>query len=71
MMKEYCPNAHLIEIESMGTFNPAINVDIPENKFQFEYNGRTSEPSIFPKQASSFYHSSKVFNTYLNDCANR
>jgi hypothetical protein len=70
-MKEYCPDAHLIEIESMGTYQPDINTDIPEGKFRFDYNGRKSEPSIFPKSPGSFYHSSKVFNTYLNDCANR
>ena len=71
LMRNYCPDAHLIEIESMGTFAPDINVDIPENKFQFEYNGRTSKPCLFPKEAGSLYHSSKLFNTYLNDCANR
>jgi hypothetical protein len=71
MIKDYCPDAHLIEIESMGTFDPTIGVDIPENKFQFEFNGKKSKPCIFPKQAGSFYHASKIFNTYLNDCANR
>jgi len=71
LMREHCPNAHLIEIESMGTFQPDIGTDIPEGKFQFEYNGRKSQPSLFPKQAGSFYHGSKVFNTYLNECANR
>jgi len=71
LMKKYCPNAHLIEIESMGTYKPHINVDIPEGKFSFEYNGRTSEPCIFPKEMGSYYHGSKLFNTYLNDAANR
>ena len=69
MIKDYCPDAHLIEIESMGTHNHHINTDIPEGKFQFDYNGRTSEPCIFPKQSGSFYHASKVFNTYLIDSA--
>lgn len=71
LIRNYCPDCHFIEIESMGTFNPAIGVDIPEGRFQFEYNGRKSEPCIFPKEAGSLYHSSKVLNTYLNDCANR
>lgn len=57
LMKEFCPDAHFIEIESMGTFMPHINTDIPEGLFQFEYNGRTSEPCLFPKQSGSFYHS--------------
>lgn len=71
MIREHCPDAHLVEIESMGTIKPDVNTAIPENKFQFEYGGRTSEPCIFPKQAGSLYHASKVFNTFLNDCANR
>lgn len=69
MIKDYCPDAHVIEIESMGTYNHHINTDIPEGKFQFDYNGRTSEPCIFPKQSGSNYHASKVFNTYLMDSA--
>jgi len=69
MMRDHCPDAHIIEIESMGTYNHAINTDIPEGKFQFEYNGRISEPCIFPKQSGSLYHSSKLFNTYLMDSA--
>ena len=70
-MKEFCPNAHLIEIESMGTFQPDVGVDIPENQFVFEFNGRTSKPSIFPRRSASNYHASKIFNTYLTESANR
>lgn len=71
MIKDYCPDAHLIEIESMGTHNHAINTTIPEGKFQFEFEGRTSEPCIFPKQGGSQYHTTKIFNTYLLDNAYR
>jgi UDP-sulfoquinovose synthase len=69
MIKDYCPDAHLIEIESMGTYNPAINTQIPDGRFVFDYKGRTSVPCIFPKQAGSQYHATKVFSTYILDYA--
>jgi len=71
LMKDYCPDAHLIEIESMGTYNHAINTRIPEGRFTFDYEGRTSEPCIFPRQAGSFYHSAKLNSMYFLDCADR
>jgi len=71
MIKDHCPDAHFIEIESMGTYNHAINTRIPEGKFQFEFEGRTSEPCIFPKQGGSQYHTAKIFSTYLLDNAHR
>ena len=71
LINKYCPKTHFLEIASTGTFKHDINTDIPENKFQFEFQGRKSEPSLFPRSAGSFYHCSKIFNTYLSDCANR
>jgi len=71
IIKEINPEIHYIEIESMGCNQPDINVDIPESNFIFDFNGRTSKPSLFPKRPGSFYHSSKVNNTYLVDCASR
>jgi nucleoside-diphosphate-sugar epimerase len=71
LMKEYCPDAHIVEVESMGTYNHAINTEIPEGKFVFEFKDRTSEPCIFPRQAGSFYHTSKLNNMYFLDCCQR
>ncbi|MFA5026039.1 MAG: GDP-mannose 4,6-dehydratase [Candidatus Shapirobacteria bacterium] len=71
IIKETNPDIHYIEIESMGCNQPDININIPEGLFTFDFNGRTSKPSIFPKRPGSFYHSSKVNNTYLVDCAAR
>jgi len=71
LMHKYCPNAHLIEIESLGTFQPDIGVNIPEGEFVFQYDGRESMPSLFPRRPGSFYHASKVFTTFLNDAAAR
>jgi hypothetical protein len=71
MVKEFCPEAHIVEIESMGTYKHEINTRIPEGRFQFEFEGRKSEPCIFPKQAGSQYHQSKLFNNYLFESAER
>jgi nucleoside-diphosphate-sugar epimerase len=70
-------DTHYIEIESMGTNNPAMGFDLPEGYYQ--PTGKRSDyhvivqgpPSIFPKAPGSLYHASKVMNTYLVDCANR
>src|SRR5574343_307691 len=57
---------------TMGEFSPAINVDIPDGGlFQFEYNGRTSSPCLFPRAGGSLYHSSKIASTVLVDFACR
>ena len=71
MIRDINPNIHYIEIESMGTYQPEIGVPIPEGLFQFEFKGKKSKPSLFPRRAGSWYHASKVNNTYSLDAANR
>ena len=68
LIREFNPKCHLITIGSMGEYDPAVNVDIPEGLFSFEYNGRQSKESIFPRRPGSYYHASKVASTYLIDC---
>uniref|UniRef100_A0A6M3KCR5 Putative NADH dehydrogenase n=1 Tax=viral metagenome TaxID=1070528 RepID=A0A6M3KCR5_9ZZZZ len=70
-MKEFTPNSPLVTIGSMGEFQVDINTDIAEGLFEFEYNGRKSKSSIFPRRAGSYYHSSKIASTYYIDCAVR
>lgn len=70
-MRDAAPNAHLIQIGSMGEYDPAVNVDIPEGLFEFEYKGRGASVSIFPRRPGSWYHASKVASTYYIDCACR
>jgi nucleoside-diphosphate-sugar epimerase len=71
LMKDWCPGAHFIEIESMGTIQPDINVNIPEGNFIFDFDGKRSLPSLFPRRPASFYHSSKVNTTYIADAVHR
>jgi len=63
-MKKYTPDAHLIKIGTMGEYGTS-NLDIPEGFMKVNYRGR--EDTIpFPKQASSWYHQTKVHDT--NNC---
>jgi nucleoside-diphosphate-sugar epimerase len=76
-ISKFRPDTHYIEIESMGTNNPAMGFDHPEGYFKpigkrSDYPAIVEGPqSIFPKAPGSLYHASKVMNTYLVDCAYR
>ncbi|KKN00421.1 hypothetical protein LCGC14_1137940 [marine sediment metagenome] len=65
-IKESCPNTHLIQIGSMGEYDPTANVRIPEGIFDFG-----SGSAIYPRRPGSWYHASKVASTYYIDCACR
>lgn len=61
-MREVVPNAHLVKLGTMGEYGTP-NVDIPEGFFEIEYRGR-KDRLPFPRQAGSFYHQTKVFDTH-------
>ena len=60
-IKEVCPTAHLIKLGTMGEYGTP-NTDIPEGFFEIEFRGRR-DTFPFPRQASSFYHWSKVHDS--------
>ena len=60
-MKEVAPDAHLVKMGTMGEYGTP-NVDIPEGFFEIEFRGR-KDRLPFPRQAGSFYHWSKVFDS--------
>ncbi len=60
-MRQVCPNAHLVKMGTMGEYGTP-NVDIPEGFFEIEYQGR-KDRLPFPRQAGSWYHWSKVFDS--------
>jgi len=70
-MKEFAPDAQLVQIGTMGEYDPAAGTDIPEGTFDLEWNGKIAKNVIFPRRPGSFYHASKVASTYLIDCASR
>jgi UDP-sulfoquinovose synthase len=61
-MRDHCPEAHLVKLGSMGEYGTP-NLDIPEGFFEVEYRGRRDQLP-FPRQAGSWYHWSKVFDSH-------
>lgn len=60
-MKEFAPEAHLVKLGTMGEYGTP-NVDIPEGFFEVEFRGR-KDKMLFPRQAGSWYHQTKVHDT--------
>jgi len=60
-MRECCPDAHLVKMGTMGEYGTP-NVDIAEGFFDVEFHGR-KDRMPFPRQAGSWYHWSKVFDS--------
>jgi hypothetical protein len=60
-MRECCPEAHLVKMGTMGEYGTP-NIDIAEGFFDVEFRGRTDHLP-FPRQAGSWYHWSKVFDS--------
>jgi UDP-sulfoquinovose synthase len=60
-MRECCPESHLVKMGTMGEYGTP-NVDIAEGFFDVEFRGR-NDRLPFPRQAGSWYHWSKVFDS--------
>lgn len=61
-MRNFSPDAHLVKLGTMGEYGTPP-LDIPEGFFEVEYNGRRAN-MMFPRQPGSFYHASKVHDTF-------
>jgi UDP-sulfoquinovose synthase len=68
-MREVCPRAHLVKLGTMGEYGTP-NVDIPEGMFELEFRGR-KDTLMFPRKAGSWYHQSKVHDSYNVEMACR
>jgi len=60
-VKEVNPSCHIIKLGTMGEYGTP-NIDIPEGWIEIEYNGR-KDKFLFPRQASSLYHTTKIQDT--------
>ncbi len=60
---EHAPDCHIIKLGTMGEYG-APNVDIPEGWIEIEHRGRKGT-FLFPRQAGSLYHTTKVLDTDL------
>ena len=70
-MKEACPEAHLIKLGTMGEYGTP-NCDIPEGRIpkqclgsdELEHYPCPMNGLLFPRSPGSFYHLTKVHDTY-------
>lgn len=62
-VREYCPNAHVVKLGTMGEYGTP-NIDIEEGWIEIEHNGR-KEKFLYPRQAGSLYHTTKIMDTDL------
>ncbi|WP_028580030.1 NAD-dependent epimerase/dehydratase family protein [Desulfogranum japonicum] len=62
-LKDLKPDTHVIHIGTMGEYGTP-NIDIEEGWLEVEHKGR-KDTFLFPRQASSIYHTSKIMDTDL------
>jgi UDP-sulfoquinovose synthase len=62
-VKEFSPECHIIKLGTMGEYGTP-NIDIEEGWLDVEHKGR-KDKFLFPRQASSLYHTTKIQDTDL------
>ena len=62
-VREFCPDAHIIKLGTMGEYGTP-NIDIEEGWLEVEHKGRR-HTFLYPRQASSLYHTTKIMDTDL------
>lgn len=62
-VRDLAPATHIIKLGTMGEYGTP-NIDIEEGWLTVEHKGR-SETFLFPRQASSLYHTTKIMDTDL------
>ncbi len=62
-VREFTPDAHIVKLGTMGEYGTP-NIDIEEGWIDIEHNGR-KDKFLFPRQAGSLYHTTKVMDTDL------
>jgi UDP-sulfoquinovose synthase len=60
---EYVPECHIIKLGTMGEYGTP-NIDIEEGWIEIEHKG-LKDRFLFPRQASSLYHTTKIQDTDL------
>jgi len=62
-IKDLSPETHIIKLGTMGEYGTP-NIDIEEGWLDVTHNGR-EQKFLYPRQASSIYHTSKIMDTDL------
>ncbi|GBD98012.1 CDP-paratose 2-epimerase [bacterium BMS3Abin07] len=60
-VKEVHPDCHIVKLGTMGEYGTP-NIDIEEGWLKIEHKGR-KDKFLFPRQASSLYHTTKIQDT--------
>lgn len=62
-VREFCPDAHIVKLGTMGEYGTP-NIDIEEGWLEVEHKGRRHN-FLYPRQAGSLYHTTKIMDTDL------
>jgi UDP-sulfoquinovose synthase len=62
-IRDLSPKTHIIKLGTMGEYGTP-NIDIEEGWLEVEHKGR-KDKFLFPRQASSLYHTTKIMDTDL------
>lgn len=62
-VREFAPDAHIIKLGTMGEYGTP-DIDIEEGWLDIEYKGR-KQRFLYPRQAGSLYHTTKIMDTDL------
>lgn len=62
-VRDLAPDTHIIKLGTMGEYGTP-NIDIEEGWLDVEHNGR-KQKFLYPRQAGSVYHTTKVMDTDL------
>ncbi len=62
-VREFCPDAHTVKLGTMGEYGTP-NIDIEEGWLEVEHKGRQHK-FLYPRQAGSLYHTTKIMDTDL------
>ena len=62
-VKQFSKDTHIVKLGTMGEYGTP-NIDIEEGWIEIEHKGRQGK-FLFPRQASSIYHTTKIMDTDL------
>ncbi len=62
-IRDLNPDTHVVHVGTMGEYGTP-NIDIEEGWLEIEHKGR-KDKFLFPRQASSLYHTTKIMDTDL------
>lgn len=62
-VRDFAPDTHIIKLGTMGEYGTP-NIDIEEGWLDVKHNGR-QDKFLFPRQAGSLYHTTKIMDTDL------